>query len=119
MKVAVTLFRNGVSPRIDITDSLQIYDIEKGIVKNQEKCSLNFEQPAELVSLLQKKEIKIIICGGCPQFYLRALRFYGFELLHGLTGAPGHIIELFIDGKLENLPSSEPCGRRRRRSYKG
>ena len=107
------MFKNGVSPRIDITDSLFIYNVEKGSVTGQEKCPLSFEQPAELVSLLQEKDIKKIICGGCPQFYLRALNFYRFDVVHGVSGEPDRIIAQLIDGKLDSLPLSGPCKRRR------
>lgn len=123
MKVAVAIFRNGVSPRIDVTDSLMVYDIEDGIVKNQEKCALSFEQPADLVSVLQKKEIEKILCGGCPQFYLRTLAFYGVDVLRGLSGNPDHIIKSLIDGQLDDLPMiNEPCKRHRRgrgQGYRG
>ncbi len=54
MKVAIPLFRNGVSPRIDIADGRLIYDIDNG---RKEKCSLTFEHAAQLISILQKNEI--------------------------------------------------------------
>ncbi|MCK5055034.1 MAG: hypothetical protein KAT34_00145 [Candidatus Aminicenantes bacterium] len=113
MKVAVTMFRNGVSPRIDITDSLLIYNIEKGSVTGQEKCPLSFEQPPELVSFLQKRDIKKVICGGCPQFYLRALSYYRFDVVHGVSGEPDQIIAQLIDGTLDSLPLNGPCKRHR------
>jgi hypothetical protein len=37
MKAAIPLFRNGMSPRIDIADILLIYDIDNGVVKRKEK----------------------------------------------------------------------------------
>lgn len=115
MKVAVPIFRNGVSPRIDIADSLLIYDIDGGIVKSKEKCPLQFDQPAELISFLQEKEIEKVVCGGCPQFFSRMLYFYGFEVLPGLTGEPEHIIKMLLNGKFASSPSNEPLGRGRRR----
>jgi predicted Fe-Mo cluster-binding NifX family protein len=114
MKVAIAIFRNGVSPRVDISDSLLIYDLENSSIKNRETCSLSFEQPSELVSFLQKKDIRKIICGGCPQFYLRTLNFYGFDVIHGLSGNPGHIVKSLIDGKLDGLPVNGACRRNRR-----
>ena len=113
MKVAVTTFKNSVSPRVDISDSLSIYNIEKGSVTGQEKCPLSFDQPSELVSFLQEKDIKKVICGGCPQFYLRALNFYSFDVVSGVSGKPDQIIAQLIDGKLNNLPLNGPCKRHR------
>ena len=102
MKVAVTTFKNSVSPRVDISDSLSIYNIEKGSVTGQEKCPLSYDQPSELVSFLQEKDIKKVICGGCPQFYLRALNFYRFDVVHGVSGEPDQIIAQLIDGQLDS-----------------
>jgi predicted Fe-Mo cluster-binding NifX family protein len=113
MKVAVTMFKNGVSPRVDITDSLLIYNIEKGSVIGQEKYPLSFEQPSELVSFLLEKDIEKIICGGCPQFYLRSLNLYRFDVVHGVSGEPGRIIAQLLDGKLDNSPLNRPCKRHR------
>jgi predicted Fe-Mo cluster-binding NifX family protein len=121
MKVAIPVFKSRVSPRIDVSDSLLVYDIHNGVLKQKVIPSLAFDYPAELVSFLQKNNIKQVICGGCPQFFLRALLFYGFDVAAGLSGDPGHIMKLFVEGKLKNLPLCYPdnpfgrrCSRRRR-----
>ena len=115
------MFRNGVSPRVDITDNLLIYTIENGSVTGQEKCPVSFEQPPELVSLLLEKEITKVICGGCPQFYLRALNYYRFDVVHGASGEPDRLIAQLIDGKLGITPINGLCKRHRRgkRSHQG
>ena len=102
MKVAVPVFRNVVSPRVDISDGLLVYDIDNDVVNKKEKFRLEFDQPAQLVSILQKNEITTVICGGCPQFYLRNLVFFGFDVVSGLTGDPDHIAEAFAAGKIDN-----------------
>jgi predicted Fe-Mo cluster-binding NifX family protein len=122
MKVAVPLFRNGVSPRIDIADSLLIYDIDNGIVKGKETCSLTFEHAAQLISILQKKQIARILCAGCPQFFLRMLYFYGVEVVPGVTGDPEYIVKQWIDGKLSAVQLNGLMGRscaQRRRHRRG
>lgn len=123
MKVAIPLFRNGVSPRIDIADSLMIYDIDNGVIKKKEKCSLTFEHAAQLISILQKKKITRIICAGCPQFFLRMLYFYGVEVVPGMTGDPEYIVKQLVDGKLTGIPLNgfmgRSCGHRRRYGHGG
>lgn len=121
MKVAIPVFKNGVSPRIDVSDSFLVYDIHDDTVKHKKMPNLAFEYPSQLISFLQKNNIKQVICGGCPQFFLRALLFYGFDVATGLSGDPEHIIKLFVEGKLKNLPLYGPpnnfhrrCGRRKR-----
>jgi predicted Fe-Mo cluster-binding NifX family protein len=118
MKVAIPLFRNGMSPRIDIADSLLIYDIDNGVVKGKETCSLNFEHATQFISILQKKQITRIICAGCPQFFLRMLYFYGIEVVPGVMGNPEYIVKQLVDGKLSDIPLNglmgRSCGHRRR-----
>jgi predicted Fe-Mo cluster-binding NifX family protein len=108
MKVAIPIFRNVVSPRVDISDGLLIYEIDNDVVKKKERYSLNFDQPDQLISILQKNGITTIICGGCPHFFLRMLFVHDFDVLPGLTGDPEHIIKMLIDGKLKGLPASDP-----------
>jgi predicted Fe-Mo cluster-binding NifX family protein len=117
MKVAVTVFKNGVSPRVDIADSLLIYDIENGVIQDKEECHLVFDQPPQLISFLQEKQIAAIICGGCSKFFLRMLFFHGFDVMSGVTGDPENIIQKLIDGTLNHI-STEMCvpfGRKHRR----
>lgn len=97
-----------MSPRLDITDSLLVYDIENHVVKEKEQCDLVFEQPAQLISFLQKKQVNTIVCGGCPQFILRMLSFYGIDVVPGLTGDPESIVTMLINGKLNH---SSSCAR--------
>lgn len=120
MKVAVTVFKNGVSPRLDVADRLFVYDVENGAVKRKEEWPLVFEQPFQLISMLRECGIKKIICGGCPQFLLRMLFAGGFEVLPGLAGDPGHVVNMLADGSLNQAPPCIPFGRRRRtRGNKG
>jgi predicted Fe-Mo cluster-binding NifX family protein len=123
MKVAIPLFRNGVSPRIDIADSLLIYDIDNGIVKGKETCSLTFEHAAQIIPVLQKKQITRIICAGCPQYFFRMLYFYGVDVVPGVTGDPENIVKQLIDGKFSDIPLNGfmggSCGHRRRHGRGG
>lgn len=122
MKVAISVFRNVVSPRLDSSDGLLIYDIDNDVVNKKEKCSLNFDQPAQLISILQKKKITTVICGGCPQFFLRMLFFHGVDVIAGVTGNPDSIINVLMKGKLKALPSINsfigPCRHRTRLNRK-
>jgi predicted Fe-Mo cluster-binding NifX family protein len=121
MKIAVPLFRNIVSPRLDIADSLLIYDIDNGVIKEKKKCSLTFEHAAQLMAILKKNEITRVICAGCPQFFLRLLYFYGIEVVGGAMGDPDQIVKQSIDGELPDTPADgfkgRGCGHRRRHGH--
>lgn len=119
MKIAVPVFKNGVSPRIDVSDGFLVYDINDGKVMHKGFHNVSFEYPAELIVFLKKNNIEQIICGGYPRFFLRALLFYDFKVFASLSGDPDDILKLFVEGKLQNLPAfsppADPNGRRCRR----
>lgn len=119
MKVAIPVFKNSVSPRIDVSDCLLVYDVHGGRVEHKETCNRVFQYPAELVAYLQENNINQVICGGCPQFFLRALLFYGFDVAAGVSGDPEGIMKQFVEGKLQNLSAGRSqtlfCKRRCRR----
>jgi len=103
MKVAIPIFRNGVSPRIDIADSLLIYDIDNGKIKKKKKCSLTYEHSAQLISILRNKQITRVICSGCPQFFLRMLCLYGVKVIPGVVGNPDTIIKQMMNGEISDI----------------
>ncbi len=125
MKVAVTMFKEGMSPRLDIADSLWIYQIdkEKKTATLNEKCNAAYEQPAQLIGILKEKGITAVICGGCPQYFLRMLVFHGVEVVPGVMGDPGPALNQLARGKsAHNSPGllapvrGRPCRRRSRGS---
>lgn len=120
MRVAVTMFKGGVSPRLDIADSLWIYHIdkEKKTATLQEKCNAACEQPAQLIGLLKEKGIATVVCGGCPRFILRMLVYYGLEVAPGVMGDPDRVLNRLAQGKPAHVSPAQMddlIGRYRRR----
>jgi len=101
MKVAVTIFKGGVSPRLDITDSLWIYQIdeEHGNFLLKEKCEAAFEHVDQMIRLFTEKDVTRILCGGCPQFLLRMLILHDLEIIPGVMGDPEESIKQLAQGK--------------------
>ncbi len=101
MKVAVTMYRGGFSPRLDIADSLWIYLIDKDrkTATLAEKCGAPCDPPAQWLHLLREKGINTVICGGCPPFFLRMLIFNGIEVAPGVLGDPNWVLDFLARGK--------------------
>ncbi|MCP4219132.1 MAG: hypothetical protein GY765_31140 [bacterium] len=116
MRVAISLFKECVTPRLDISDSILIYHIGGGAVAQVERYQQVLEQPGQLIAFLKEKQVDKVIVGGCPGFFLRMLLIYEFDVFVGLTGSPGDAIQLMLDGKLvaESLPAGRKCCRRER-----
>lgn len=110
MKVAATMFKEGVSPRLDIADSVWIYhiDTDKQSAVLKEKCEAACEQADRLIALLKEKDITMVVCGGCPQYLLRMLIFHGIEIVPGAIGDPRPIVNQLARGEMpQSLPVLE------------
>lgn len=116
MKVAVTIFKNGISPRLDIADSLWVYDTQDGGAVKCETVSVTFEHPAQLAEVLTEKGIHTVLCAACPQYYLRVLISNGFTVIPGATGDPEESVRQLAAIKKLNKNEQEeqmPGGNRR------
>jgi predicted Fe-Mo cluster-binding NifX family protein len=128
MKVAIPMFRGGVSPRFDIAECIDVYDVdvaEGASEKLETLTTFNVEQPYQLVLLLQRKKVDAVICSGCPGFFLRLLYCHGIEVISGVMGSPGELLAAFTGGSISAAPfpvgSDRCCGgkRRNRRGGRG
>jgi hypothetical protein len=96
-----------------------IYDIRDGAVNQQEEHSLIYDQPDQLISILQEKKVSALVCGGCPRFFQRMFRFHDVEVIAGMTGNPEHVVKALLQGKLHSLPEDTfPGARCRHRGKK-
>jgi predicted Fe-Mo cluster-binding NifX family protein len=113
MMIAVAVFNDIVSPRLDIADNLWIYYIEqdKKIATFKEKCKAACERPDRLIGLLKEKGIKTVVCGGCPHFFLRMLAFNGVEVIPGVIGDPDQAVNRLAQGETDlTSPGPLPGG---------
>lgn len=107
MKVAVTMFKQRISPRLDIADSLWIYLIDKTnkTATLMEICSAPCDPPFLWLTVLMEKGINTIICGGCPHFFLRMFVFHNIDVVPGVLSDPEQVLAWLANGKhLEDSP---------------
>jgi hypothetical protein len=106
MKIAVSVFKECVSPRADIADSLWIYHIDKikGIISSKETCNTSYKQPSQLIGFLKEKDVDTIVCGGCPKFLMRMLLFSGVDVVPGIFGNPDHVACQLARGEFVSIP---------------
>lgn len=103
MRIGVTMFRDSVSPRLDISDSLIIYRIDKGKIKQKEKINLIYDQPGQLFTILEQKKMDIIMCNSCPGYFYRMISSNGSKIICNVKGEPDEIIKTFINEKLQDF----------------
>jgi predicted Fe-Mo cluster-binding NifX family protein len=111
MKIAISIFRNNVSPRLDIAESFWIYEIQNGAVAGKELITLAFDQVDQLIMFLRKENVEKVFCGGCPGFFMRMLTTQGFEVIINVGGKPEFVVQNYIEGKLDPNFSQIPCNK--------
>jgi len=103
MKLAVAVFNDIVSPRLDAAESVLIYDIKDKLVKNKENYKIFFDRSYYLIALLEQEKVSTILCGSCPPFLLRILEVHGIDVKWGYMGDPDNLVKSLIGGKPKNL----------------
>lgn len=104
MKIAFSIFKENVSPRLDIADSLWLYQIDENTHTASliEKSIATYDQPTQLIGWLKEKNVTSVICGGCPHFFLRMLLFHGIEVAPCITGDPSIVALQIAQGAFQN-----------------
>jgi len=110
MRIAVALFNNNVSPRLDIADSVMLYHVNRGRIKKKEMCALQCELPDRVAAYLKQVEAGIILCGSCPGYFSRILETTGFEVVCCQCGQPDQIVARFIQGRNPGMDSKSKAG---------
>ena len=107
MRIGVTMFRDNISPRLDISDSLLIYEIKNCQIKQKEKINLIYDQPGQLLTIFEKKKIDLIMCNSCPGYFSRMISANDKKIVSNVSGNPDEIVKMFINKKLQNSESHE------------
>lgn len=101
MKVAVPVFNDRLSPRLDVADYLYVYSVEQKKIEKFEKVRLQICDPVELIALLQRLKVFTIICSGCPQYTLRLLSIYKIKVYYGFCCDLNYIENALESGDID------------------
>ncbi|MBI4763292.1 MAG: hypothetical protein HY787_01630 [Deltaproteobacteria bacterium] len=110
MKVAIPIFLNRISPRLDCARKLLILEVEKDRLVNKRELDISQWPPDEKVIYLNKMGISQLICGGIRLEDRSGLHRFGIQVASPLYGEVETIIKEYLNGKL-----NVPCHRGRQR----
>jgi predicted Fe-Mo cluster-binding NifX family protein len=117
MKVAVPVFNGFVSPRIDCTRSMAVFEISDGTVRGGEELHIPLIPPFQLPGYLHSEGIDTLICGGIPLPLLEMMQRSGMTVYHGIIGEVSEVVGALANGGLQvdaNFCFRRRCGRGRR-----
>jgi predicted Fe-Mo cluster-binding NifX family protein len=106
MKVAIPVFLDRVSPRLDCARKLLILDIEKDRLVDKRELDISQWAPDEKIIFLKEMGIDQLICGGLRLQDRSGLHHFGIQVASPLYGEVETIIREYLNGKL-----TVPCCR--------
>lgn len=102
MQVAVTVWKDRISPLFDATRKLLIADIQGRRIMARHfepfECDSALSQAARLDDL----GIQVLICGGISNFMENLLNARGIRVLAFASGAVDDVLATYLSGGFEN-----------------
>jgi predicted Fe-Mo cluster-binding NifX family protein len=102
MEIAIPLFGNRISPRLDCAKKVLLVNIlerEKKIVSSEEK-EFQTVGTSENMDFYLSNEIDTVICGGISIEMQDFLLKHDIRVISWVTGEAQKALDLFIEGKL-------------------
>jgi len=99
--IAIPVFGNRISPRLDYTESMQLITIDNGLIENRETIKLIAHNNLGKINMLIRLHPDIIICDGVSEISYEKLiknRIKIFPWIHGEVDA---VVDKYLNGKLK------------------
>ena len=114
IKVAIPIFLDRISPRLDCARRMLILHIEKNQLVEKKELDISHWPPDEKIIHLKQMGVDQLICGGIRIGDKNGCRHFGIQVTSSFYGEVKPIIENIINGKF-NMPFCRGKKRRRRR----
>jgi len=116
MKVALTVWRNGISPVFDSARMLLIADVENEEVTSTCYKLFHSELPHCRAAELFDLQIKVLICGAISQICVNMIETHEITIFPFITGEVNQVIDAYSKGLLSAPNFQMPgCNTSRRR----
>ncbi len=99
--IAIPIFGNRISPRLDYTESIQLITVENGVIKDREILKLLSSSRFEKINMIVKINPKVIICDGVSDLSFDKLRANNIKVYPWIHGEVDIILKKYLDGKLK------------------
>ncbi|SEA76550.1 Predicted DNA-binding protein, UPF0251 family [Oribacterium sp. KHPX15] len=103
MRIAVTYDNGEIFQHFGHTEQFKIYDVENGLVTNENVVNTNGQGHGALVGVLAQGAVDVLICGGIGGGAQMALNEAGIELYAGNIGSADDAVKKLLDGSLQKV----------------
>lgn len=106
MRIAVTYENGEVFQHFGHSEQFKLYDVENGIITNEQVVDTNGSGHGALAGFLQAAKVDALICGGIGMGAQMALADAGIKLYAGVQGQADAAAKALADGSLEYDPDA-------------
>jgi predicted Fe-Mo cluster-binding NifX family protein len=108
MKIAITLWKDRVSPVFDAAKGVVLLNLEGDAGHGREAITFKGDDPFARVRSLQRHGVQVLICGAISQPVEMALISSGIRVIPFTCGHVDEVLKAFFNGKLNDKTFSMP-----------
>ncbi len=106
-KVALPVFGNRVSSRLDCSESILLVSIEDGTIIRRQETRWTHVNPLEKIRLLVQEGVEVLICGGLTETCANMLHDTDMQVVPWVRGEIEEVLFQFMEGTLRTTASQQ------------
>ena len=108
MVIAITIFDSVISPLFDMSQHVDLYQLEGGHVDRIGQLQVEDCPIRERISLLVDKKVRVLICGAISNFYRQSLHRVGIQVFPWTSGDAEAVLALLATRREELNTRTNP-----------
>ena len=99
-KIALSVFRDRISSRLDAADKILLLTLENEQINNREPVRIIPSSPLDKMHQIIQLNPDVLICGGLTQLCDSKLKNSSITVIPWIKGNTEEVLKQFIEGKL-------------------
>ena len=105
-KIALSVFRDRISSRLDAADKILLLTLENEKVKKREPVRIIPSSPLDKIHQIVELNPDVLICGGLTQLCDNKLKNSRITVIPWVKGSTDEVLNRFLKGKLTETVTS-------------
>lgn len=106
-KIAIPVFGNRVSSRLDCAESILLVSIEDGKIVRRQETQWTHVNPLAKIRMLVQEGVEVLICGGLTETCANMLHDTDIEVIPWVRGEVEQVLVQFTEGTLRPTTSQQ------------
>lgn len=100
--IALSIFRDRISSRIDSADEVLLISLKNGTIKKREKIRIIPSSPLDKIHQIIQLNPDVLICGGLTQLCDNMLKNSEVPVIPWVKGNTEEVLNQFLNGRLSD-----------------